>query len=132
MLSGRAKACLTLAGAILLLVAILLAHPETGLYPPCLFHKLTGLHCAGCGSTRAMHNLLRGNLAEALGHNPLLVLVLPALAYGLVLEVLQMAGVRALPRPDLPARWVWGLVALIIIYWIVRNIPFYPFDYLAP
>ena len=29
----------------------------SGLYPPCLSHWLTGLHCPGCGTGRAVHAL---------------------------------------------------------------------------
>jgi hypothetical protein len=37
----------------------------TGLYPPCLFKTFLGVQCPGCGSLRAMHQLLHGNVAAA-------------------------------------------------------------------
>lgn len=41
-----------------------------GLFSPgCFFRKLTGLKCPGCGGTRAMQALLRGDIAEALRFN---------------------------------------------------------------
>ena len=36
-------------------------NPSThGFYPVCLFHKLTGWNCPGCGGTRAAYALLHG------------------------------------------------------------------------
>jgi hypothetical protein len=34
---------------------------KTGFFPLCPFRLLTGLTCPGCGSTRAMHQLLHGS-----------------------------------------------------------------------
>src|SRR5690242_14513344 len=55
-------------------------------YPTCLFHRTTGLLCPGCGSLRAVHELLHGHLRAAFHYNPLLVAGLPFLAvYGAVM-----------------------------------------------
>ena len=37
----------------------------TSFYPPCLFRTVLGMQCPGCGSLRAAHQLLHGNLAAA-------------------------------------------------------------------
>ena len=42
-----------------------------GNYPPCLFLYFTGCYCPGCGTLRALHRLLHGDLLGALGYNPL-------------------------------------------------------------
>ncbi|MGA8200207.1 MAG: DUF2752 domain-containing protein, partial [Candidatus Sulfotelmatobacter sp.] len=55
----------------------------SGLFPPCPLHYLTGWYCPGCGSLRALHQLLHGNLSAAWALNPLTVLLLPFLVYGL-------------------------------------------------
>jgi len=53
--------------------------PEKGGYIGCPFHFLTGLLCPGCGSQRALHDLMHLRVGEAFGHNALLVLSIPAL-----------------------------------------------------
>ena len=54
---------------------------EQSFFIPCPFHYLTGLHCPGCGSQRALHQLVHFNMYEAFRYNPLLVLSLPILIY---------------------------------------------------
>ena len=39
--------------------------------PFCLFHRLTGIPCCGCGGLRAANLLLHGKLAQAVIMNPL-------------------------------------------------------------
>lgn len=48
-------------------------NPETtNIFPPCLVYKLTGFKCAGCGMTRAVHNILNLNFKKAFCYNPLI------------------------------------------------------------
>jgi hypothetical protein len=98
---------------------------------PCIFHSLTGLHCPGCGATRAAHRLLHGDLAGALRMNALAVLALPLAAYWIVRNVVVPAGHAARRRPLRP--WlVWGGIGLILLFGVLRNLPFEPFVRLAP
>jgi hypothetical protein len=101
-------------------------------YPPCPFNELTGLHCPGCGSLRATHHLLHGNLLDAFDSNPLMVFSLPFLGYSLLSYSMLTIRKRPLPGVFLRASWIWLILGGIIAFWILRNIPFYPFSWLAP
>ena len=63
--------------AILLIAALgagwLLRFPpgQYGFYPRCPVYAWTGLLCPGCGGTRALAALLRGQVGEAFGWNAL-------------------------------------------------------------
>ena len=61
------------------LVPLYLFDPSNGGFPACPFHALTGYLCPGCGSQRALHDLLHGNVGEAFRHNALLVVSIPLL-----------------------------------------------------
>ncbi len=105
---------------------------SSSIYPPCPFHVLTGYYCPGCGSLRALHQLLHCDVVRAFGLNPLMVLSLPFLGYAFVWH-----GVLGRKRPPLPAGfasayWIWVLLICILGFWILRNIPVYPFNLLAP
>ncbi|MHC4591720.1 MAG: DUF2752 domain-containing protein [Planctomycetota bacterium] len=104
----------------------------SAIYPPCLFHAATGLHCPGCGSLRALHQLLHGNVQAALGLNPLMVLSLPFVAYGTASCALRRLDRR--PLPTLFTRpWLgWALLGLIMAFAVLRNVPAFPFSLLAP
>lgn len=95
---------------------------QPGHYPLCPFYALTGMYCPGCGSLRAVHDLAHLDLSGAWGMNPLLVVTVPFL---LVTWVLWMRRQwRGVPRTSMahPA-WLWALAALVITFWVLRNIP---------
>ncbi len=105
---------------------------SSNLFPKCPTWAWFGLYCPGCGTLRALHALLNGDLPGALGMNPVLVLALPFLGHGLWATANQQRTGRPLPgwMTSPPAGWAifWGLVA----YTVLRNLPWYPFTLLAP
>jgi len=114
--------------------ALLYAVPpgEGGLYPPCPFHAATGLHCPGCGTLRALHALLHGDPAAAVGLNILTVLSLPFLACALLSRASPALRGRPLPWPRVSAVWAWLLVGVVFAFWLLRNVPIWPCSLLAP
>ena len=100
---------------------------KTGFFPPCLFRMLTGLTCPGCGSTRAMHQILHGHFAAAFMLNPLFLLSIPFLLYALIrYSVVVMRG--GVPRPNaLHPSYIYALFVIVVSFWVFRNTPFYPF-----
>lgn len=122
-----------LAAGVAALVALRIFDPATsGVFPPCPLRFLTGWYCPGCGSLRALHQLLHGNLPGALALNPLLVFALPFLVYGLASYTWFVWRGSYLPRLFLPAAWIRALCVAIVLFGIARNIPAYPFSLLAP
>lgn len=89
--------------------------------PGCMFHKLTGLYCPGCGSTRALYSLLHGDLISSLHNNLLLI---PC----------GLAVVLLIVKKDLsPNRYTAiVIVAVLVVFMVLRNIPCAPFTLLAP
>ena len=60
-----------------------------GFYPPCLFRTIFGAQCPGCGSLRAMHQLLHGNFAAAWALNPMLMIAGPLAAAVTLFTILR-------------------------------------------
>lgn len=99
--------------------------------PPCPFHVLTGLHCPGCGSTRTLHALAHGEFGRALQLNPLLVLALPFLVAWA--GAAWWRGVRHdLPPAPLPKPAAAVTLVTVLRYFVLRNLPWWPFTLLAP
>ncbi len=116
-----------LAGLALSGMIFFLNPATTWFFPPCLLHKFTGLYCPGCGSTRALHCLLHGHVYEAMRNNALIVLALPLLGGILFVRA-------ACQRPAITPRWRWAalLLAVLVVFGVVRNIRRPPFPLLAP
>ena len=98
--------------------------------PPCPSLWLTGLFCPGCGTTRALHALLHGDLPGALAMNPLMVLSLPPVAVLLAHELQLLPKSLAPLAKRLGNARAWAVV--VIGYAVLRNLPWPPFSWLAP
>jgi hypothetical protein len=112
--------------AILALVILRTFNPATTwFYPVCPFRAFTGYLCPGCGTTRALHQLLNGHLAAAFRLNPLMMLLLPFVGYSGASSALEATCGRPLPRVFIPAVYIWILLAVILVFWVLRNIPYF-------
>ena len=97
---------ITAIAAVALYTAI---DPESSVFfPKCPFHMLTGLECPGCGSQRAIHSLLNGDIAAAIHYNLLIVLSIP---YLLLLAIGFLYHGKA----------ILTVIAIILLFWIFRN-----------
>ena len=105
-------------------------------YPQCLLYNATGIYCAGCGATRAIHALLHGRVIEALHDNALFVAALPLLLYVTGSYVLAAWSANAWPAIRLDGRKLTqrgiAIFLLMISFMILRNLPGPPFDLLKP
>jgi hypothetical protein len=95
-----------------------------GGFPRCPFYLLTGLKCPGCGSQRAFSALLHGDLGEAFRYNLLLLLFLPLLLLAGINFIFSLWDKQlALHQLFYSNRVVYLVLFLVILFWIVRNIP---------
>ena len=132
MRNHRMLAAMFLLGGAAIVLLRVFDPAASGVFPPCPVRYLTGLYCPGCGSLRAMHALLHGDIGRAWAMNPLMMVTLPFLTYGLVSEaLLELRGSR-LPEVMLPASWIRAFCFVVVLYAVARNLPLYPFDLLAP
>lgn len=95
--------------------------PATTPFPRCPFLTLTGWQCPGCGSQRAIHSLLHFDLVAAWRYNALLVASIP---YVLLLVGAEWCGRREgrLYRLLNSEVLIWSYFALVLVWWIARNI----------
>lgn len=120
-------------GVLILALFYFFINPnEVNFLPECPLYFTTGIYCPGCGSQRATHQLLNFNFLGVLQQNVLYFISLFILGYHMI-----VTGINAffkiniynfLYHPKTPLI----ILAIIVIFWILRNIPFYPFNLLAP
>lgn len=107
---------------VLLVLYFLFDPGRYELFPQCMFYATTGLYCPGCGSQRAVHNLLHLNIQEAFLNN---FLILPAgivILYNYIHPILN--SVFGINLPDILRHKTtpWLILFTIILYWIFRNL----------
>jgi len=97
--------------------------PVFNIHIPCIFNKITGLDCPGCGMTRAALSLLDGNIYQAFRWNMLIFMIIPLyFIYTILVKIEKLTK--------------WGkafelsMLALAIIFFILRNTD--KFSWLAP
>jgi hypothetical protein len=105
---------------------------EYSFYPPCLFHKLTGLHCPGCGATRCVGALVRGDLLQALAYNALLVLATPFILGWIFAVGYTLWTGRHLRLGQAPWWLIAAFIVTVVAFGVLRNLDVYPLNLLAP
>ncbi len=97
----------------------------------CQFYQATGLLCPACGGTRALLHLFSGRFLLALKSNALAVLFFPVVLYGII-TVFRLAFDRSFTPADIKIApfLLWSILPLVIIFWLVRNLP--SFSFLSP
>ncbi len=101
------------------------------LRPSCPILRWTGFYCAGCGTSRMLEALLRGDLAAAFRQNQLLFVVLPLTGCYLLAEAVRY--VRKKPplwkKKGMAAVFL-AVLAASALFAVARNLP--GFDFLRP
>jgi hypothetical protein len=105
---------------------------DSPFYPRCVLFSTTGWHCPGCGTARCLYSLLHGRILQALAYNAMVLFVLPIF----VIEGYRIAYAslfrKDAPEVRYPALLLRGLVIAVVAYWLLRNLPWFPFTLLAP
>lgn len=119
-------------GIGLTLVYVFINPSEVDFLPKCPLFATTGIYCPGCGSQRATHQLLNFNIIGVLNQNILFAAgILLFLYHGTILTLNKFFGKKMYNYIYHPKTAIIILI-LIILFWILRNIPLFPFNLLAP
>lgn len=107
--------------------------PEEKRWLICITYKLSGYYCPGCGAGRACYSILHGRFYQAFRYNPLLCLLLPwfSLYFGICTWQWLLYGRETVSR-RIPVWVTYVILAVVILYGILRNAAIYPFTLLAP
>ena len=108
-------------------------NPATaGFFPVCPLYKLTGILCPGCGLTRGFHALFHGDVLGALHYNAPLPVFAVLIGFIFLSLVLIVVRGRGLSWRIFPPASLYGFLVLAAAFFVLRNLPFYPFTLLAP
>lgn len=104
------------------IVLVAIFNPEEyDFFPQCILYQTTGLKCAGCGMTRAMHYLFTGNIKKSIDYNIMIVPLIIVLGYSLFRYIMYIIKDEQIVNKRLEIILKTFLVSLIIFIFI-RNI----------
>lgn len=105
---------------------------DSNIFPKCPFYSLSGIYCPGCGSQRAAHKMLNGNIIEGIRHNYLIALLVLVLLYQSFIYIMNSALNKEVTNLLHKSKVTLGILITVILFWILRNIDIFPFTELAP
>lgn len=88
---------------------------------PCMFQALTGLYCPGCGGTRAVRALLKGDLWMSFQYHPLVLYAVFAFVLELVLMNLPGAGKKREAGEKRVRVFILMGAVVVVVNWIFKN-----------
>jgi len=108
-------------------------NPEKSLFfPKCPFYVFTGCYCPGCGSQRAVHSFLHLRVGDSLSSNFLLFPATLFITYHYIRPLINNRFGLHLPNLMYKKSTPWIILVIVVLFGILRNIPFVPFIWLAP
>jgi hypothetical protein len=122
---------LAAAGAVIFAVGYF--DPVTaGFFPVCPLFSATGLNCPGCGMTRAVHALIHGDISGAFHFNAIFPIYAFIFGYLFISTLLMVVRGRGLQYKIFKPGLMYSLLTIAILFGVLRNIPVYPLNLLAP
>ena len=95
---------------------------------PCPFFEYLHIYCPGCGTTRMIRSLLHFEFYQAFRFNSLVFCLLFAFLGLIIAEIIYFIKNKKIF--NISNKIYVILIVIILVYWILRNIPF--FSWLAP
>lgn len=108
--------------AIVAIVIMIVGKEALAKLPPCTLHAVTGYYCPGCGGTRAVFALLRGDIIQSVRLHPIVLYAVVLGGWFMVSQTIQRITKGEL-HIGLHFRgiYVWLALALIMINCIAKN-----------
>lgn len=97
---------------------------DSAWFPKCPFKSVTGYECAGCGSQRAVHHLLNLEFKSAFKENPLLVLSIPYILLGWIIDGSKNPSQRMIKmrKTWYGLRATYIVLGIVLSFWVLRNL----------
>ena len=120
MVVERYKVLIGIVGLLSALCVYFYFDPSDTFFPRCPFLTVTGFQCPGCGSQRAIHALLHGDVVSAWHYNAMLLIFIPFIILLLIAETCRIGNPRFY-RAVNNSYTIW-ISAIILVAWgIFRN-----------
>lgn len=90
--------------------------------PPCMFHRVTGYYCPGCGGTRAVFTFFRGDIVRAFKFHPFVPYIFIIGGWFMLSQTIQrLSGDRIKIGMNFRIVYLWIALGIIALNWIIKN-----------
>nr|WP_314445682.1 DUF2752 domain-containing protein [uncultured Lachnoanaerobaculum sp.] len=94
---------------------------------PCAFKTLTHLDCPSCGVSRMCVALSHGDIKSAFYYNQILIFLTPVIVLYYIFYQIRYIKTGQRKISPIENNIMIVLIVILIIYGIIRNLPFYPY-----
>lgn len=89
---------------------------------PCMFDRVAGIYCPGCGGTSAAEALLQGHILLSVWYHPL-ILYMVIIGGGFMLtQGLHRAGIRAIKGWKFHNWYLYAGIVILVSNFLLKNI----------
>lgn len=127
--SENERRSLYIVGWVFLIIAVAayllirFAHiPLGSLLLPCLVHELTGFYCPGCGGSRAVSLLLKGDFLKSLYYHPIVLYGMILYSWFMISNTIErLSKGRFHIGMHYKDRYVHIAVVILVLNFIIKN-----------
>lgn len=92
-------------------------------FPPCLFNRITGLYCPGCGGTRAVFCFFRGEIIRSFKFNPIVPYTFIIGGWFMLSHTIEIIS-KGRVKIGLNYRniYLWIALAIVVVNFLIKNL----------
>lgn len=94
---------------------------------PCACKTITHLDCPSCGVSRMCVSLSHGDIRSAFYYNQILVFLFPLIVIYYIFYQLRYIKTGQRKISKLENNIMIVIIVILLIYGVIRNLPFYPY-----
>lgn len=92
--------------------------PQNG----CFFWNILHLYCPGCGGTRSVHALMRGDVLLSLWYHPLVVYTVIVFGGFMLTNTLKRLHILHIKGWKFHNWYLYAALGIVITNWVLRNV----------
>ena len=89
---------------------------------PCAIYQRTGYYCPGCGGTRAVKALFRGDILTSLKYHPVVIYIVITYGLFMILNTISLITKREFSGMKIKNSLLILIPVIIVIQFVIKNI----------
>ncbi len=109
--------------ALYLLISEILDFSLVRHIPPCALHSMTGYYCPGCGGTRAVLSLIKGNLLTSIFYHPFVIYAFAIGGWFMISQTIERISKHKI-NIGMHYRhiYLWLALIIIVVNCLIKNL----------